>query len=86
MTHLLGEGEHIEPRANERGQIAGFVWRGEAHRIARVRQRWRVDSDWWTERGTVSREYYAVTTEDGLLCVLFCDVSTREWRLARVYD
>lgn len=86
MTHLLFEGERIDTRANERGHLDAFTWRGELHRIARVRQRWRVDSDWWTERGAVSREYYAVTTDSGLLCVLFCDVATREWRLARVYD
>ena len=96
MTYLLAKGERIDPRPNDSGQVGGFVWRGELHRIARVRQRWRVDSDWWSERGAVSREYYAVTTEGGLLCVLFCDAasdaaafdaaSQREWRIARVYD
>ncbi len=59
----------------------GFVWRGASHRITGVCNRWRIHTNWWQRGLPVSalsplkagiwREYLKVTTNSGLLCLLF---------------
>ena len=45
-----------------------------------------MDTDWWSEEGRVCRRYFALTTDDGLLCVVYHDAIGDGWRLAKVYD
>jgi hypothetical protein len=49
-------------------------------------QRWRLDGDWWGDAGWVWREYIALTTADGMLCVIYFDPHDQTWHLSRVYD
>lgn len=86
MTRLWRAGEDIEVSLDARGWPAAFTWRERRRAIERVRQHWQVDGDWWSEEGRVWREYLAVTTTDGLLCVLYYDLLDGNWRLAKVYD
>lgn len=76
----------IQVETNQLGQPLSFVWRGRRHRVQHIRQQWRVDTDWWDPRGHAVREYIALTTSHGLLCVLYCDLETGEWMLSKVYD
>lgn len=83
----------------------GFVWRGVSHRIVDVYNCWRIHTNWWQQglpvsalsplRGGTWREYLKVTTDSGLLCLLFCDLEAEQgtsaerrgsWYLARIYD
>ena len=68
------------------GHPVAFTWNGRRHRWTQVVQRWQVDADWWTAEGRVWREYWAVTTVDGLFCVIFRDLVEEGWYLAKVYD
>jgi hypothetical protein len=86
MTRQWQAGEPIEMECDERGRPTGFRWRGKRHGLHRIRQRWTVDTDWWSDGGRVHRDYLAVTTLDGLLCVIYHDRLDDEWRLARLYD
>ncbi len=86
MTRLWPQGEAIEVREDRAGNVAGFEWHGHTHTITQVRQRWQVDADWWSEAGAVSRIYFAVTTKEGLLCVLYYDGLAAQWRLGKIYD
>jgi hypothetical protein len=62
----------------------GFIWRGASHRITGVYNRWRIHTNWWQQGLPVSalsplkagiwREYLKVTTDSGLLCLLFRDL------------
>jgi hypothetical protein len=83
MTRLYPEGEAVEIWGD--GEIpAGFVWRGASHRIDKVRNRWRIHTNWWQQglpvstlsplRGGTWREYLKVTTDSGLLCLLLRDL------------
>lgn len=63
-----------------------FKWQGRTHRIRQVHQRWRVECDWWSEAGEIARDYLLVTTDDHLLCKLYCDLSDGQWYLDRLYD
>ena len=86
MTRLWTEGEPIEVEADSEGRPVRFRWRNRLYRLQRVQQRWQVDSDWWSPEGRVWRDYAAVVTGDGLLCVLYYDHLTACWCVARVQD
>ncbi len=88
MTRLWSDqAEHvITLKYDRRGHLISFTWQGHTHVIQQVCQRWQVDSDWWSEDGQVSREYWAVTTKDGLLCVFYYDLLDQRWYIAKVYD
>ena len=59
----------------------GFIWRGASHCIKGVCNRWRIHTNWWQQGLPVSalsplkagiwREYLKLTTDSGLLCLLF---------------
>lgn len=86
MTRLWPDGHPITVALNRGGEPATFTWQGRTHSIRCIRQRWQVDSEWWQPSGRVWRDYVAVTTGDGLLCVLFHDRLAGEWFLEKVYD
>lgn len=86
MSHLWPEGEPIAVHLDEQGRPTAFTWCKRLHRLLRVHQRWQVDVDWWSTVGRARREYLAVTTVDGIFCVIYQDLGSGEWRLAKVFD
>lgn len=86
MTRLWSEGESIRVLQDGHGRPRQFVWKGQTHWVGEVHQMWEVDTDWWSEEGRVYRDYFALTTDNGLLCVLYHDRLHSQWRLAKVYD
>ena len=50
---------------------------GAQRAVVAVRERWRVDDEWW--RRPISREYVEVVLDDGRRLVLFRDLETGEW-------
>jgi len=86
MTRLWPAGETIEVETDAEEEPVRFVWHARPHALQQIRQHWQIDTDWWSENGRVHRDYYAVTTTDGLFCVLYHDRLEQTWRLAKVYD
>ena len=86
MTRLWSEGELIRIETDSQGRPVRFFWHERLHRLRHIEQRWQVDTDWWDAEGRVYRDYYAVTTLDGLLCVFYLDHVTEAWYLGRIYD
>ena len=86
MSRLWPEGEPISVQTNTHDQPVRFTWHERVYRLARIHQRWEVDVDWWRAEGRVWRSYLAVTTTDGLLCVIYQDLEKQTWFLAKVYD
>lgn len=96
MTRLWPKGEAIETWGGQETP-AGFIWQGASqgghlagsHRILGICNRWRIHTNWWnpTSGGSaVWREYLKVTTDQGLLCLIYRDLIKGNWFLARVYD
>ncbi|MBC8449516.1 MAG: hypothetical protein H8D78_17350 [Chloroflexi bacterium] len=85
MTRLWPEGERVQAWGEEE-MPAGFEWQGESHRILELCNRWRVHTRWWEPEQAVWREYRKVTTEAGLLCLIYWDLLKGGWFLARLYD
>jgi hypothetical protein len=86
MTHLWADGHPIRVQTDSTGRPLRFTWQGRTHELGSIRRRWQVQTDWWSEQGSVWRDYLAVTTTSGLLCVLYQDLYTEEWFLEKVYD
>lgn len=84
MTWLWPDGRPVAVEADAAGVPVLLQWEGETHRVERVTRAWRVDEAWWRRR--VWRAYYELSTDTGLLLILFQDLLTAQWYLQRVYD
>ena len=71
-----------EPQAE--GLPAAFNWQGQTHAVDHITREWRVDIDWWRER--TWRTCYKLSTDTGLLVIIFQDLLTTQWYLQRLYD
>lgn len=52
-----------------------------AQRVAAVRERWRIDDEWW--RNPVSREYFDIVSERGGRLVIYRDLLSEDWFMQR---
>jgi hypothetical protein len=85
VTRLWLEGEAVQIWGGE-GIPSGFAWKGVAHRVLKVCNRWRVHTRWWEPDQAIWREYVKVATDTGLLCLLYQDLLKGGWFLSRIYD
>ncbi|HEY3341712.1 MAG TPA: DUF6504 family protein [Anaerolineae bacterium] len=86
MARLWSDSELIKVELGAGGWPVRFTWNGQAHAVRQIRQRWQVDGDWWSEAGHVWREYMALTTAGGLLCVIYFNLLDQNWYLSKLYD
>ena len=84
MTRLWPAGEPIAVRHNDLLEPCSFDWRGRRCRVERIAKRWRLDQGWWQRR--IRREYFKLTTREGLLVVIYYDWIGGTWYLQRIYD
>lgn len=68
----------------EQLQLKAFDWKGRRHRVVWVAQSWRMDWGWWRLR--LWRDYYKLTTDTGLLVLIYQDLLDDEWYLQQLYD
>ena len=87
MTHRprlkpLGQPKVVTVRTDEHGAPVHVRLPGKpARRVAVVRERWRIDDEWWRE--AISREYYAVVLDDGRVVMLYHDLTDGSWYAQR---
>jgi hypothetical protein len=93
MTRLPLNGAKIEvwdnpgqAGVNDTEPPTGFDWQQEPHRILEVCNCWRIHARWWEHEQAVWREYFKVTTDSGLLCLIYHDLQSGDWFLSRIYD
>jgi len=84
MTRLWPDGSPITIITGEAGEPSHFIWQGQTHVVNDITRRWRVNLDWWRQR--IWRDYFKLTTETGLLVIIYYDLQTRQWYLQRLYD
>ena len=94
MTRLWPQGQRIQVhgletsprREDDETSPAGFDYQGQSHRIVDICNRWRIHTRWWELDRCVWREYLKATTDTGLLCLIYHELSSDEWYMARIYD
>jgi hypothetical protein len=84
MTWLWPQGQPIVVICASPEEPARFTWQGKTHQATEITRRWRVDMDW--QRGRVWRAYFKLSTDTGLLVIIYHDLVSGEWYLQRLYD
>lgn len=74
----LGQPRAVTVRVDEHGEPVHVRLPGKtARRVAVVRERWRIDDEWW--RRTISREYRTIVLDDGKVITLYHDLLDGAW-------
>jgi hypothetical protein len=84
MTRLFIGGVLVEVQIDLNAMPVRFTWEGQVYRVQNIANHWRVDMGWWRLR--ICRDYFKVSTSNGLLVTLYRDLLTDCWYLQRVYD
>jgi hypothetical protein len=90
MTRLWPVGLPISVTGAGHDSAAGqnrptsFSWQNQTHQVDEITRQWRVDIDWW--RGRVWRDYFKLSTDTGLLVIIYQDLVSSQWYLQRLYD
>lgn len=84
MTPFWPDGKRVEVQVSGEAPSA-FRWNRRRHRVLDVSARWRIHTLWWTD-AEVWRDYWEVTTDTGLLCMLFHDLRSGAWALERILE
>ena len=83
---LFPAGSSLRVRIDAQERPLAFVWLGETHAIQSVEDICEPHLDWWSAEGEVHRMYYLVVTERNLICEIYRDLVTGDWRMSRVFD
>jgi len=85
MSPFWSEGKPIAVRARD-GVPQSFIWHYEDQPILDHSIHWRIHTGWWIGR-EIWRDYWEITTGDGLLCVMLRDMlSDGDWYMERIYE
>ena len=81
MVTPLNVPRDIRITANEDGNPV-FVWlSNRQRRVARIRNVWRIDDEWW--RQEIARRYFELELSDGSVITVFQDLISRNWSRQR---
>jgi hypothetical protein len=83
-AYFWREGVVIEVQRNGQDEPVLFTWKGQAHEVDMLIRHWRVDVAWWQNR--VWRAYFKLSTQTGLLVIIYQDLGTGAWFLQQLYD
>lgn len=84
MSFFWPEGQLIIVTSDSTQTPQAFTWDNQTHPVAQIAKRWRYDGGWWQQRAF--RDYFKLTTETGLLVIIFLDWLSGQWYLQRLYD
>ena len=84
MTHLWPAGELIQVDSDSLAVPQRFTWQGQSHGVRHVAKRWREDQGWWKQR--IWREYFKISTDSGLLVIIYRDLVSGNWYIQRWYN
>ncbi|MDP9311614.1 MAG: hypothetical protein M3R24_12160 [Chloroflexota bacterium] len=84
MTQFWANGQPIAVRCDANAALELIHWSNQWQPVTHIAQRWRVDAGWWRLR--TWRDYFKLTTGNGVLLVVYHDLLTDTWHLQRIYD
>jgi hypothetical protein len=67
----------VQVRLDRRGNPVSVLLGRRTHPIRQIRDRWRVDDDWWRE--PLSRMYFELELTDGRIMTLYHDRIQNQW-------
>ena len=84
MAKLLEKPEELKVTVNVQGVPLTLARDGEKQRVTKVYQHWQVVEEWWGKE--ITRNYFRVKTNKGLVCDIYRDMPTGSWYLSRIHD
>ena len=54
-----------------------IVRRGRRLAVVAIQEVWRIDDEWWRE--PISRRYYLLLLEHGIVCTIYQDLMNDAW-------
>lgn len=84
MAKILEKPEELKVRVNIQGIPLSLARDGDRQRITRVYEEWQQTEEWWGKE--MSRHYFRVKTNKGLVCDIYRDMPGGGWYLSKVYD
>jgi hypothetical protein len=84
MTRVWLTGAPITAECDATGSPLRFTWTGRTHTVQQIANQWRVDVNWWQLR--LWRDYFKLTTDTGLLVIVYHDLVEDAWYVQRLYD
>jgi hypothetical protein len=84
LAKLQEKPEELKVTVNVQGVPLTLAIDGETQRITKVYQNWRGTEEWWGKE--ITRNYFKVKTNKGLVCDIFRDMPAGGWYLSQIYD
>lgn len=84
MAKILEKPEELKVRVNIQGIPLSLARDGDRQRITRVYEEWQQVEEWWGKE--MSRHYFRIKTNKGLVCDIYRDMPGGGWYLSRIYD
>ncbi len=84
MLRFWADGRKITAQCESDGTPLRFFMNGHCHTVEEVIKQWQLEDAWWA--AAQSRSYFKVTTDTGLLVLLYWDWVREKWYLQRIYD
>jgi hypothetical protein len=82
MATPLFTPKEIRVSGSQSGEPASVVTNSRLRRVVKVRNTWRVDDEWWREE--ISRLYFELELESGLVTTVFHDLVSGRWYQQKV--
>ena len=84
MAKLLEKPEELKVTVNVQGVPLTLARDGEKQRVTKVYQRWQTVEEWWGKE--ITRNYFRVKTNKGLVCDIYRDMPGGNWYLSRIHE
>jgi hypothetical protein len=84
LAKVLEKPEELKVRVNVQGIPLSLARDGDRQRITRVYEEWQQVEEWWGKE--MSRHYFRVKTNKGMVCDIYRDMPGGSWYLSKVYE
>jgi hypothetical protein len=77
MTTPVFVPKEVKATADDTGVPTAIVWNNRPRQVISVRNRWRIDDEWWREE--IARRYFELELDNGLVITVFHDLVSGKW-------
>jgi hypothetical protein len=84
LAKILEKPTELAVTVNVQGIPLSLDIDGDRQRVTKVYEKWRSVEEWWGKE--VSRNYFRVKTNKGIVCDIYRDVPEGGWYLSRIHD
>ena len=77
MVTPLNTPREVHVAADEHGNPVAVSIRNRQRRVARIRNVWRIDDEWW--RQEIARRYFDLELSDASVITVFQDLTAGKW-------